>query len=64
MVSINVTDNVSELGAVVSSLPTRQAYYCIASGAISQTSNPSPINVLVEIEYTIIFSEPKELSQS
>lgn len=60
----NILDNVAEYGAFFSLAPTTQAFWVISYGHIDPTTDPGAQSVLVEIEYTIIFSNPKQLTQS
>lgn len=60
----NITDNWSRLGALVTTNPQEQCYFYVYYGNINNTIDPIPLTVLVEIEYIVIFSEPKELPQS
>lgn len=62
----NVTNvlDVSRVGAHVTTTPTDQAIFVVFSGNADSVVDPEPMTVLVEIEYIVIFSEPKELVQS
>lgn len=60
----NVTDNISRLGAYITANPTENAYFVVFNGNANGTIDPPDVTVLVEIEYIVIFSEPKELPQS
>lgn len=54
----NITDNDQDLGAAVGSNPTEQAYYCIWTGGLGD--DIGIVNVCVVLEYTVIWSEPKD----
>lgn len=57
----NMLDNTSRLGATVAASPLEQAYYCVFIGSLpGDTSNIPVTNLIVTIEYTVIFSEPKD----
>lgn len=60
----NVTDNVDRLGAQLGTNPSEQAFFSIFAAGVDLTVNPDPLVVLVEITYTVVYSEPKELAQS
>lgn len=60
----NITDNWTRLGAQITADPTEQAYFIVFSGNPNSLLDPPELSILVEIEYIVIFSEPKELAQS
>lgn len=60
----NVSDNIDRLGALITANPIEQAFFQVFTGAASSAVNPNAQTCLVEITYTVIYSEPKELPQS
>lgn len=58
----DVEDNLSRLGAVSGASPTEQAFYHIWCQTLDATTNT--IRCVVEVEYIVLFSEPKDLSVS
>lgn len=59
----DVKDNVSRIGAAFGSNPSNEAYYVIWTQSDDQATT-SATKHLIEIEYTVLLSEPKELPQS
>uniref|UniRef100_UPI0040475A4C hypothetical protein n=1 Tax=Flavobacterium sp. TaxID=239 RepID=UPI0040475A4C len=60
----NVLDNISRLGSSVVTNPTEEAIFILFTGNPNAGIDPPDLSVLVEIEYVVVFSEPKELAQS
>ncbi len=60
----DVKDNISRLGAVVLSAPTEEAFFTIFVGSSSAGVNPGTVYALVQLEYDVLFSEPKLLPLS
>lgn len=60
----DVKDNVSSIGALISANPTNMAHFIIWAAAHNGTADPPAVQVLVEIEYLVQFSEPKQLQTS
>jgi len=60
----NVNDNIGRLGAGVTSNPTETAIYHVFQAGLDPTVATATVGVLVEIVYTVQFSEPKELASS
>jgi hypothetical protein len=60
----DVNDNWKRLGALISANPDEEAYFTIYVGSPLSSLDVPSVNVLVEIEYTVMFSEPKELPES
>lgn len=61
----NPTDNTNRLGAGVTALPTEQAYFCVFLGAPpNSVIDFASHQVTVQLDYIVIFSEPKEQPQS
>lgn len=58
----DVKDNVSRIGSPVSADPSDQAYYVI--WVQNRDGSTSSYSVLVQIDYIVLFSEPKDLTQS
>lgn len=58
----DVKDNTMRLGAAMGASPTEQAYYHIWFQTIDASTNT--MRYIVEIEYIVLFSEPKDLSLS
>lgn len=59
----DVKDNVSRIGASFGSEPSEQCFYTIWTQS-DDLSTTSASKHLIEIEYTVLLSEPKELPQS
>lgn len=59
-----VNDNWSKIGALVTTNPSNNAHFIVWTGNTDPTVNPSPVSVLVTIEYIALFGEPKELTSS
>lgn len=60
----NVTDNISRIGAKVTDNPVEEAYFLVYTGNADKLADSQAVTVLIEIEFIVIFSEPKELVQS
>lgn len=58
----DVKDNLNRFGAASGASPTEQAYYHIWVQTLDTTSNT--IRCVVEIEYIVLYSEPKDLAGS
>lgn len=56
--------NQSQLGAVVGTNPTDQAFFCLYMQSIDQSSLATERSFLVQIDYLVDFSEPKDLARS
>lgn len=59
----DIKDNFSRLGGTFGSNPVEQAYYKLWVQSADALSDPTFIAV-VQIDYNVIFSEPKDLNQS
>lgn len=59
----NVLDN-HELGALIGANPTREAYFVVWIGTPHETSAGKPVNVMVKIDYDVIYLEPKQTASS
>jgi hypothetical protein len=57
----NMKDNFDRLGAATNSPPGEKAQYCVWVAAQDAATDPILMNVLIVIDYIVIFSEPKEL---
>ncbi|WP_445775552.1 hypothetical protein [Shewanella sp.] len=60
---INVLDNWTRIGAKINANPVEMAYFNVwatNSTAVDQTN----VDIIIELEQIVVFSEPKELSQS
>lgn len=60
----NITDNWARLGAQVQLTPAELAYFGVFVGCSDYSVDPPNISCLIEIEYIVVFSEPKEIPQS
>ncbi len=60
----DVKDNVDRLGAAITANPAEDVLFEVFFGALDATVNPVLADILVTIEYTASFSEPKILAQS
>lgn len=61
----DIKDNVDRLGQnLTGGTPAEEAYYHVFAAGIDPLYNPGAILVNITIEYTVIVSEPKTLSQS
>lgn len=60
----NVTDNISRIGATITNDPSELAYFSTWVGMGNVLIDPPEYNLFFELEQIVIFSEPKELSQS
>lgn len=58
----DVKDNLSRLGAATGASPTEQSFYHIWVQTLDSSTNT--IRCVVEIEYIVLYSEPKDLSVS
>lgn len=58
----DVKDNLNRLGAASGASPTEQAYYHIWIQTLDATTQS--IRCVVEIDYIVLFSEPKDLTTS
>lgn len=56
----DVKDNIHHIGALQSTNPTEEAYFTIFALPYDQTSDLGPIRVIVTIEYSVVYSEPKD----
>jgi len=60
----DVKDNLTRLGAATSTGPSEQAVYTIVIGSVDKAALAITYDLVIEIEYIILFSEPKQLAQS
>jgi len=60
----NVNDNIGRLGAGVNANPSETANFHVFQAGLDPTVATATVGVLVEIVYTVQFSEPKELASS
>lgn len=60
----NIADAVNDMGATVSTDPTRTAHFGVWCGATDEASDPSNVDVDILIEYIVKFSIPKDLARS
>jgi len=61
----NVKDNLTRIGATVSSSPTDEAIYQVWFASATDVNLPGYImHALVQIDYLVVFSEPKDIAQS
>lgn len=60
----DVDDNISKLGAAVVTNPAEGAFYHVSAAAVDASSNPSALTAIVQIDYTVKFTERKALPQS
>jgi len=60
----NVNDNVGRLGAGINANPTETAIFHVFQAGLDPTVPTVTVGALVEIVYTVQFSEPKELATS
>ncbi len=59
----NVNDNVTRIGATTDASPAEEAIFrCFAGNTFAD--NTGPTSILVTIQYSVMFSEPRELVQS
>lgn len=58
----DVKDNLARLGASVTSNPTEQGSYIIYFNTLNGTTES--LNIIVQIDYICLFSEPVDLAQS
>jgi len=62
---VNPMDNVTRIGAVVTTNPTEEAYFAVFLGPLPDTATDiGSTQLCVQIDYFAIFSEPKEQAQS
>lgn len=60
----NISDNQQRLGSPVSGAPSEQAYFNVWLGATNNSVDQTAYDVMVKIDYIVLFSEPRELPQS
>lgn len=60
----NVSDNVDRIGSSVDGSPSEEAYFRLFVGPKNTSLDVSNVDVLVEITYIAMFTEPKNLAQS
>lgn len=60
----DIKDNFKTLGAGQNASPTEQAYFNIYSQPCDLTTDTGSYQVIVQIDYNVCFSEPKQLAQS
>lgn len=65
----DVNDNQNRIGAAVGTNPDPakqqdQAYYCVFAQTMDQTATTPVLNVLIEMTYTVTYSEPKDVAGS
>lgn len=57
----DVKDNISRVGSSVLSAPTEEAFFTVFVGSSNSVVNPGTVHALVQLEYDVLFSEPKLL---
>lgn len=60
----DVADNKQDIGSLVSTTPTDQAFFCLFFQHPDQTTNAGTLKYMVTIDYIIQFSEPRDLAAS
>lgn len=60
----NVLSGAGRYGASIGSNPTEEAFFVVFVGNVNSVIDPEPVTVLVEIEYLVVWREPKELPTS
>ena len=60
----DIGDNRDLLGAPMDQNPPEEAYFSVYSAALTAGSDPSPVQVIVTIEYTCMYTERKTLTAS
>jgi hypothetical protein len=60
----DIEDNWKRLGALISADPAEEAYFTVFAGSAATSNDPPAVNCLVTIDFTVMFSEPKELPVS
>lgn len=60
----DVKDNVKRIGAAFGANPSEEAHFITWVGAANGTTDPSPVDTFVTIDYIVLVSEPAELAQS
>lgn len=60
----DIKDNVTRLGALQTVSPSEEAFFCLYIGQIDTSLDCPNVMATVTIEYSVMFSEPKELAQS
>lgn len=61
----DVKDNVLRIGAVMGANPNDSAYYRIFMATVDESDiSDTHFNLLIEMDFTVMFSEPKTLPQS
>lgn len=60
----NVNDNTARVGSVIGGNPSDSAFFCVFHGATNSLIDPPAVDVTICIDYIVLFSEPRELSQS
>lgn len=56
----DIKDNFNRLGAAVSTDPSELAYFNVMTASMDSGTNPGSISAVVEIDYLVLLSEPKE----
>lgn len=60
----DIRDNRSLLGATFNANPSEEAVFAIWTQAINGPSAASALDFIIVIDYTVVFSEPKDLGES
>lgn len=60
----DVDDNIAKLGAATLTNPSEQAFFHVSAGAVDNSSNPSSITAIIQIDYILKFTERKALTGS
>ncbi len=60
----DIKDNFDRFGAAFGADPTEVSFYTLFAQSLNSLAEPQPLFALVTIEYSVLLSEPKSLSQS
>lgn len=60
----DIKDNITRVGAQMTANPAEDALFQVWAGGINRIVNPGPINILVEIYFTALLTERKDLATS
>lgn len=60
----NIKDNQGRLSCTATSSPTDQAFFTVWSAAVNQSDDQLGVQVLIQIDYLVLCSEPLQLTQS
>lgn len=60
----NVKDNLDRIGSGQGSNPTEQAYFTVFALPMNASTDTGAFNCIVTIDYTVHWSEPKDVAQS